>query len=112
MAELATILERTTTDHAVEPRTVLSRQELLELQALVRKVPVAKHVQDFAVRLLLATRPQHPDAPASVRRSNSRPQAIISSSSTSRSGACISPRRVGALSMGEKPTEWNPSAMK
>jgi MoxR-like ATPase len=66
--ELHRILERTTTDHAAEPRTVLSRQELLSLQALVRKVPVAKHVQDFAVRLLLATRPQHPDAPANVRR--------------------------------------------
>src|SRR5687767_1110631 len=66
--ELHQILARTTTDHTAEPRTVLSKNELLEFQALVRKVPVAQHVQDYAVRLLLATRPQHPDAPASVRR--------------------------------------------
>jgi MoxR-like ATPase len=29
---------------------------------------VAKHVQDYAVRLILATRPGSPDAPAGVRR--------------------------------------------
>jgi len=66
--ELHQILSRTTSDHTAEPRTVLSKQELLELQALVRKVPVAQHVQDYAVRLLLATRPESPDAPAGVRR--------------------------------------------
>ena len=66
--QLHTILERTTTDHHAEPRTVLSRQEVLALQALVRKVPVARHVQDYAVRLLLATRPECKDAPAGVRR--------------------------------------------
>src|SRR5688572_2775419 len=66
--QLHQILERTTTDHDAQPRTVLSRQEVLELQALVRKVPVAKHVQDFAVRLLLATHPHNPGAPAGIRR--------------------------------------------
>jgi MoxR-like ATPase len=66
--ELHRILERTTSDHAVEPKTVLSRKDVLEFQALVRKVPVAEHVQDYAVRLLLATRPESPDAPGLVRR--------------------------------------------
>jgi MoxR-like ATPase len=66
--ELHQILSRTTTEYTAEPKPVLSRQELLDFQALVRKVPVAQHVQDYAVRLLLATRPQAPDAPASVRR--------------------------------------------
>ena len=47
---------------------MLSKNELLEFQSLVRKVPVAQHVQDYAVRLLLATRPEAPDAPAGVRR--------------------------------------------
>ena len=66
--ELHQILDRTTTTHASEPRTVLSRKDVLELQELVRKVPVPKHVQDYAVRLLLATRPESKDAPAGVRR--------------------------------------------
>ena len=66
--ELHQILARTTTDHHAEPRPVLSKAELLEFQALVRKVPVAQHVQDYAVRLLLATRPEAKDAPPGVRR--------------------------------------------
>jgi MoxR-like ATPase len=66
--ELHQILARTTTDHTAEPRNVLSKNELLEFQALVRKVPVAQHVQDYAVRVLLATRPEASDAPPGVRR--------------------------------------------
>jgi MoxR-like ATPase len=66
--DLHQILNRTTTEHSAEPRTVLTRKDLLEFQALVRKVPVAQHVQDYAVRLLLATRPESVDAPSSVRR--------------------------------------------
>jgi MoxR-like ATPase len=66
--ELHQILARTTTDYSAEPRAVLSKSELLEFQALVRKVPVAQHVQDYAVRVLLATRPEAPDAPPGVRR--------------------------------------------
>jgi MoxR-like ATPase len=67
-SELHQILDRTTAEHSAEARTVLSRQELLDFQALVRKVPVAQHVQDYAVRLVLSTRPQAPDALAGVRR--------------------------------------------
>jgi MoxR-like ATPase len=66
--ELHQILDRTTTDHTAEPRAVLSRDEILEFQQLVRKVPVAHHVQDYAVRLLLATRPGSDQAPDSVGR--------------------------------------------
>jgi MoxR-like ATPase len=66
--DLHQILARTTTDHTAEPRVVLEKSELLEFQALVRRVPVAQHVQDYAVRVLLATRPEAPDAPPGVRR--------------------------------------------
>jgi MoxR-like ATPase len=66
--ELHAILERTTTLAHAEPRTVLSRKDVLEFQELVRKVPVPHHVQDYAVRLLLATRPESKDGPAGVRR--------------------------------------------
>jgi MoxR-like ATPase len=66
--ELHGILERTTSDHVPEARPVLQREQLLAYQTLVRKVPVARHVQDYAVRLLLATRPEASDAPPSVKR--------------------------------------------
>jgi MoxR-like ATPase len=66
--ELHNILERTTTDHAPEVRPVVKKAELLAFQALVRKVPVARHVQDYAVRLLLATRPEAEKAFPLVKR--------------------------------------------
>lgn len=57
-AELAEVLERTTRphEHGVEP--VLDGAGLLALQQLVREVPVASHVRDYAVRLILATHPK------------------------------------------------------
>ncbi|MBI5532009.1 MAG: MoxR family ATPase [Deltaproteobacteria bacterium] len=66
--ELHTILDRTTgsVDAKVEP--VLTRDQILEMQALVRDVPVARHVQDYAVRLLQATHPTGDEAPDMVRR--------------------------------------------
>jgi MoxR-like ATPase len=36
---------------------VLTQERILELQKLVREVPVARHVQDFVVRVVQATHP-------------------------------------------------------
>ncbi len=54
---LHSILERTTSNKTVHARKVISGAELLELRALVRQVPVARSVQDYAVRVLRATHP-------------------------------------------------------
>jgi MoxR-like ATPase len=56
-AELNEVLTRTTENLKVEARAVLQRDQLLELQKLVRQVPVGTHVKDYAVRLILATHP-------------------------------------------------------
>ncbi len=56
--ELLDILDRTTSNVETSAQPVLSAAQLLELQALVRTVPVAAHVKDYAVRLLLATHPE------------------------------------------------------
>jgi MoxR-like ATPase len=37
---------------------LLAREKLIELQRLVREVPVASHVKDYAVRLVMATHPR------------------------------------------------------
>jgi MoxR-like ATPase len=60
---LHTILDRTTTDKSVHARKVIGGGELLELRALVRQVPVARSVQDFAVRVLHATHPATQSGP-------------------------------------------------
>jgi MoxR-like ATPase len=66
--ELHSILDRTTAEYTSGLRSVVTRDDILEMQALSRSVPVAKHVQDYAVRLLLATHPGGADAPESVTR--------------------------------------------
>ncbi len=56
--ELSEVLTRTTENARAEINKVLARETLLELQKLVREVPVASHVKDYAVRLVLATHPK------------------------------------------------------
>ena len=55
--ELHAILDRTTGVTTPQVRPVLQKERLLEMQKLVREVPVSRHVQDYAVRLLQATHP-------------------------------------------------------
>ena len=66
--ELHTIVDRTTTDHHSEAHTVASRDDILGMQALVRRVPVARHVQDYAIRVLQATHPSGEEATPLVKR--------------------------------------------
>ena len=56
-AALHTILDRTTSDHSVHATKVVGGPRLLELRELVRQVPVARTVQDYAIRILQATHP-------------------------------------------------------
>jgi MoxR-like ATPase len=60
--ELSTILDRTTRGERPKAEKVLDGETLLRLQALVRDVIIAPHVQDYAIRLALATHPQGPFA--------------------------------------------------
>ncbi len=56
--EIGTILNRTTTGHKPDIKPVMSGDQILGAQRLVQRVVVAPHVQDFGVRLTLATHPQ------------------------------------------------------
>ena len=56
-AELTEVLNRTTEGRKVTLGKVLDGAGLLEMQQLVRQVPAASHVKDYAVRLVLATHP-------------------------------------------------------
>lgn len=66
--DLHQILDRTTGEGQAKLRAVLDRERILALQQLVRHVPVARHVQDYAVRVLQATHPDGPDAPDVAKR--------------------------------------------
>lgn len=56
--ELAEVLNRTTETARADVNRILTREALIGLQQLVRQVPVASHVKDWAVRLVLATHPK------------------------------------------------------
>lgn len=57
-ADLTEVLNRTTGGTQPEISKVIDGTALRELQKLVREVPVAKHVKDYAVRIILATHPK------------------------------------------------------
>jgi MoxR-like ATPase len=58
----------TTGVHRPEVGSVVSAGELVELQQLVRRVPVAPSLVAYAVRLVRATRPDDAEAPELTRR--------------------------------------------
>jgi MoxR-like ATPase len=60
--ELATIVERTTKGTIIKPEKVMDGAEIKQWQRLIRDVILASHVQDYIVRLILATHPQGPFA--------------------------------------------------
>ena len=62
--ELTEVLTRTTEGRTVTVNKAVDRETLLDLQKLVRQVPVASHVKNYAVRLVLASHPKTETAAA------------------------------------------------
>lgn len=60
--DLNEIINRTTAGTFVEPEKVMDGAEIIKWQGLIRDVILAKHVQDYIVRLVLATHPEGPFA--------------------------------------------------
>ncbi|MFO0956353.1 MAG: MoxR family ATPase [Isosphaeraceae bacterium] len=56
--ELKLVLDRTTRGEKPRAERVIDGETLIRLQQLVREVIVAPHVQDYAIRLALATHPE------------------------------------------------------
>jgi len=50
------IVKQTTGDHVAELKTILSREEILQFQELVRRIPVTDNVIEYAVNLVNKTR--------------------------------------------------------
>ena len=60
------ILERTTRNEIPEVERVVDGAQLLEMRKTVRDVPIAKPVQSYAIRLVLASHPKSAHATAMV----------------------------------------------
>ena len=75
--ELTEVLTRTTEGVKAEIKRVLAKEQIVDLQQLVRQVPVASHVKDYAVRLVLGTQPARgPDPVAGGQGARADPRAI------------------------------------
>jgi len=64
--ELA-IVKATTGDVKPQLSPVLTAEEILSYQGLVRRIPVAENVLEYAVKLATRTRPGNADAPAIIK---------------------------------------------
>ena len=60
------IVRATTMDLDATPEPVLSAADIVQVQKVLRKLPVSDHVVDYAVNLTRATRPKEPNTPAFI----------------------------------------------
>ena len=56
--QLSEIVDKTTENYEPNLRSIIQKDSILEMKALVKQVPIASHVKDYAIRLVLAS---HPD---------------------------------------------------
>lgn len=68
LEELNEIIDRTTRSRETEVRRVMTGPEVLRFRELVREVPIAEHVREFASLIVMATHPQWEHAPDATRR--------------------------------------------
>jgi len=61
------IYRLTTSDASVDPTPVLSGEEMLKLQGIVRRVPVSDLCVDYVARMVRSTRPADAAAPQFIR---------------------------------------------
>ncbi len=66
--EEETVVKSTTVAKSETPNKVISKEELLQLQAVVRKIPVSDHVIKYAVRLVRSTRPHDEKSPDFIKK--------------------------------------------
>jgi MoxR-like ATPase len=66
--ELIEVLRRTTSENVPRAATILSSDELIEMQKLVREVVIAPHVEELVARVLMLTHPQDEQSPELVRK--------------------------------------------
>ena len=62
------IMRSVTSDEVPVVKEVVNAQQILEFQHVVRRIPVADPIFEFAAKLVRATRPSEADAPEFVRK--------------------------------------------
>ena len=65
--EEVTIVKSTTSEYEADLKKVISAAQIIRIQELVRRVPVADNVVQFAVNLVSRTRPTRPESPSFIK---------------------------------------------
>lgn len=68
LEELHEIIDMTTAGREVKAQKVADGQTIMRLRSVAAAVPIARSVQDYALRLVLATHPERDDAPQVTKR--------------------------------------------
>ena len=66
--EEVAIVKSTTDDHVTTIDTIFNADEIIEFQHLIRRIPVADNVVEYAVNLASKTRPDNPNAPEIIKK--------------------------------------------
>lgn len=84
--ELRDIMDITTSNKTVDLQKMIDGASILEMRKVIREVPIARPVQDYALKVVMATHPESTEAPESTRKyirfgaSPRAAQAIITAS--------------------------------
>jgi len=62
------IVKSTTSDRKHKPSIILSKEEIISYQQLIRRVPVSDNVVEYAVKLSTSTRPGTPTTPDFINK--------------------------------------------
>lgn len=65
--EMHKIISKTTEDYQYELNSVIDADSILDMKSLVKQVPIATHVKDYAIRLVLASHPDNALATEQVK---------------------------------------------
>ena len=68
LEEEITVVKNTTSEHTADLKVILSAEEILYFQNLIRRVPVTDNVLNYAVRLAASSRPESENASPMVKQ--------------------------------------------
>ncbi len=94
LEELDAIMNLTVKTGDSKAQKAIGAEELLEMRAAAMEVPIAKSVQEYALRIVLATHPEQADAPETAKR------YLRFGASPRAAQAMLSTARVRALNQG------------
>ena len=61
--QLVEIIDKTTEDNRPDLSHTIDGETILEMKQLIKEVPIASHVKDYAIRLVLASHPNNAEYP-------------------------------------------------